>query len=58
MLVLGAERDTFFTRREVRATARAYGATAVFFPMAHDMMLEEGWPAVADHVLRWIATLP
>jgi pimeloyl-ACP methyl ester carboxylesterase len=58
MLVLGADRDTFITRQEVRATARAYGTTAAFFPMAHDMMLEEGWQAVADHILRWIAQLP
>ena len=53
MLVLGADRDTFITRAEVRATARAYDTTATFFPVAHDMMLEDGWPAVADHILRW-----
>jgi hypothetical protein len=53
-LVLGADRDTFFTRGEVEATARAYGTEATFFPMAHNMMLEDGWPAVADHILGWL----
>jgi pimeloyl-ACP methyl ester carboxylesterase len=53
-LVLGADHDTFFTRGEVEATARAYGTEAVFFPMAHNMMLEDGWPTVADHILGWL----
>lgn len=53
MLVVGADRDTFLTRGEVRATARAFGTTARFFPTAHDMMLEDGWSLVADHVRRW-----
>jgi pimeloyl-ACP methyl ester carboxylesterase len=56
-LVLGAERDTFITRAEVEATARAYRTEATFFAMAHDMMLETGWPAVADHIVQWLAWL-
>jgi hypothetical protein len=41
------------------ATARAYGTTAVIFPdMAHDMMLESGWHAVADHMITWLEQLP
>jgi hypothetical protein len=35
-------------------TARAYGTEAVFFPMAHNMMLEDGWQDVADHIIRWL----
>ena len=55
MLVLGAEHDRIFTRREVEATARAYQAVACMFPgMAHDMMLEAGWRDVADTILAWL----
>ena len=32
MLVLGAERDAFFTLDEVRRTARAYGTEAEILP--------------------------
>jgi pimeloyl-ACP methyl ester carboxylesterase len=55
MLVLGAEFDGFFNRREVAATARAYRTTAEFFPaMGHNMMLEPGWDAVADRIDGWL----
>jgi pimeloyl-ACP methyl ester carboxylesterase len=57
VLVLGAERDTFFTRKEVEATARAYRTEATLFPMAHNMMLEDGWEDVADHIVRWLDDL-
>jgi pimeloyl-ACP methyl ester carboxylesterase len=58
LLVLGGDRDTFFTPREVTSTARAYGTTPTFFPMAHDMMLEDGWQDVADHIIRWLENVP
>jgi alpha-beta hydrolase superfamily lysophospholipase len=54
LLVLGATRDIAISRREVEATARAYGTSAGFFDMAHDMMLEPGWQAVADRILGWL----
>lgn len=54
VLVLGGEKDTIFNRKEVEATARAYHTQATFFNMAHDMMLEDGWQDVADHILRWL----
>ncbi|MCV7229161.1 alpha/beta hydrolase [Mycolicibacterium komossense] len=55
MLVLGAELDGFFSMREVRATARAYRTVAEFFPaMGHNMMLEPGWAAVAEHIDTWL----
>jgi pimeloyl-ACP methyl ester carboxylesterase len=56
-LVLGARNDTIFTTREVQATAGAYDAELKIFPdMAHDMMLEPGWPAVADCMIAWLRT--
>jgi alpha-beta hydrolase superfamily lysophospholipase len=56
-LVLGAENDIVFTQREVRATAAAYHTEAEIFPeMAHDMMLEPGWAAVAERIHAWLET--
>ncbi len=58
VLVLGAEDDTLISRGDVEATARAHGTPAVLFPaMAHAMMLEPGWKAVADHILAWFQEL-
>jgi len=55
LLVLGAADDRLISPGEVEATARAYGMRAEFFPnMAHDMMLEDGWRAVADRILGWL----
>jgi len=54
-LVLGAANDAVFSVEDVRSTARAYGTNAEIFPnMAHEMMLEEGWQAVADRILGWL----
>ena len=54
ILVLGAARDNVFTKSEVEATALAYNTEVEIFPdMAHDMMLESGWQAVADRILGW-----
>jgi len=54
-LVLGAAKDALFTPDEVQAAARAYGTQAEIFPdMAHEMMLEAGWRAVADRILDWL----
>jgi pimeloyl-ACP methyl ester carboxylesterase len=58
VLVLGADEDTAHTRKEILATARAYGTEAEFFPdMGHNMMLEPGWPAVAERINSWLGTL-
>lgn len=55
VLVLGAADDQIFTPHEIRQTAKAYGTEAEIFPqMAHDMMLERGWQAVADRILAWL----
>jgi alpha-beta hydrolase superfamily lysophospholipase len=55
LLVLGAKNDKGITAGEVEATAQAYGTqAAIFSDMAHDMMLEVGWQAVADRILVWL----
>jgi pimeloyl-ACP methyl ester carboxylesterase len=57
LLVLGAEDDGANTRKEILATARAYGTEAEFFPdMGHNMMLAPGWAAVAERIHRWLST--
>jgi pimeloyl-ACP methyl ester carboxylesterase len=57
MLVLGAEEDGAHTRKEIVATAHAYGTEAEFFPdMGHNMMLEPGWVAVAERIHTWLGT--
>lgn len=56
ILVLGGANDVLITDADVRATASAYGTQAVFFPnIAHSMMLEPGWQAVADEIDTWLA---
>jgi pimeloyl-ACP methyl ester carboxylesterase len=55
LLVLGAECDGSLTPKEVHATARAYRTEAEIFPdMGHDMMLEPGWPNVAERIHGWL----
>lgn len=57
LLVLGAEQDGAHTRKEVQATARAYGTDAQFFPgMGHNMMLEPGWESVAERIHDWLGS--
>jgi pimeloyl-ACP methyl ester carboxylesterase len=56
ILVLGAANDRAISPREVEATARALGVKPEFFPgMAHDVMLETDWQAVADRILGWFS---
>jgi pimeloyl-ACP methyl ester carboxylesterase len=56
MLVLGAEHDAIVTHRQIHRTAAVYGAEAeIFADMAHDMMLELGWQAVAERIDGWLA---
>jgi pimeloyl-ACP methyl ester carboxylesterase len=55
VLVLGAENDGFLTVDDVRRTARAHRTEAeVFRGLGHDMMLDQGWEAVADRVDAWL----
>ncbi len=44
-----------FRPSQVEATARAYHTQAVIFPnMAHGMILEDGWEAVAGRIIAWL----
>jgi pimeloyl-ACP methyl ester carboxylesterase len=57
LLVLGAECDGSLTPKEVHATARAYRTEAEIFPdLGHDMMLESGWPNVAERIHDWLGS--
>ena len=56
VLVMGAANDQVITRDQVEVTARAYRTWPEMFPaMAHSMMLEKGWQAVADRMIAWLA---
>lgn len=55
VLVLGAEDDAFVFRGGLEATAKTYCTAAEIFPnMAHAMMLEPGWRAVAERICGWL----
>jgi hypothetical protein len=56
---MGAEHDGFFTLAEMRRTAAAYRTEAEILPaMGHDLMLDQGWPQVADRINTWIRETP
>jgi len=55
ILLLGAKNDTIFHVNEMEETAAAYGQKpGIFEDMAHDMMLEKYWQAVADQIIAWL----
>ncbi len=54
LLILGARDDRLVSNGDVRATARAYRVQPEFFPGGHDMMLEPGWPDVAQRIHCWL----
>jgi pimeloyl-ACP methyl ester carboxylesterase len=55
MLIVGGTNDAIFTVREFEQTAHSYGAELEIYPgVAHDMMLEAGWEAVADRIAEWL----
>lgn len=54
-LVAGAANDAFFFAHAIEEAARFHGVQPkVFAQMAHAMMLEPGWEAVAEHVHAWL----
>ena len=56
VLLLGAENDGFVSPAALGATGRAFGTTPEIFPgLAHAMMLDHGWEAVARRILEWLA---
>ena len=55
MLVLGAEDDAIFSPAEIRRTGLGYGAQTEIVPgIAHDMMLDTRWEAVAERIAQWL----
>jgi pimeloyl-ACP methyl ester carboxylesterase len=55
VLVIGAENDNVFYRRDIRKTGRAYNHKAVILAdTAHDIMLEKNWRQAADIILAWL----
>jgi pimeloyl-ACP methyl ester carboxylesterase len=55
LLVIGGENDRIIPPYLVQRAARAYRTEAIIFPgMAHDVMLETGWEAVAATILKWL----
>jgi pimeloyl-ACP methyl ester carboxylesterase len=57
--VLGVTGDRIATPADVSATALFYDTTATIIPgLAHMMMLERGWQAVAQSLLEWLERDP
>lgn len=56
-LVIGGRLDNAITEPEVHQTAKAFGTAAEFFDLGHNMMLEPGWPQVADRIHQWLGDL-
>ncbi len=55
LLFLGAERDELVPPTLVELGARSFGVQAEIVPgMGHAMMLDAGWQAVAERVVRWL----
>ncbi len=55
ILVLGADEDALVSKRAVEKTARVYNADCKFFhKMGHDLMLDDSWQVVADHMIEWM----
>ncbi len=55
VLVMGAEHDVFAAPHEVSRRAQAYDTQArIFQGMGHSMMLDAGWRAPLEVMLRWI----
>ena len=58
MFVLGAHGDRICRPDDVVATARHHGVTATLLPgLAHMLMLEPGWEAVAEALHGWMRDL-
>jgi pimeloyl-ACP methyl ester carboxylesterase len=55
VLVIGAEQDALYPPRDVHATAAYYGTEPIIIPnIGHEVMLEPGWPKVAECILSWL----
>jgi pimeloyl-ACP methyl ester carboxylesterase len=57
-LVIGGDQDAFFDVDEWQDTASAMKADLVVIPGAgHEIMLEESWPQLADHIDGFVSGL-
>ena len=57
VIVMGADEDRIFSPAEIEKTAGAYGGQAIMFAgMTHDMMLEDNWQKVAEHILAELSS--
>jgi pimeloyl-ACP methyl ester carboxylesterase len=55
ILVIGAANDAVVRENSIVKTARIYRADFKIFPnMAHDLMLDDGWKAVAEFIFDWL----
>ena len=52
---LGAESDAIIPPSSIQASATAYQTTATIFShRGHDLMLDQGWEEVVEHMMNWI----
>lgn len=55
VLVIGAENDAFIYPGALTETAKTYRTKAeVMAGMAHALMLDDGWPVVAERLIDWL----
>lgn len=58
LLVFGSPEDIVVGEAEIRKTASAYDAEVKLFPgIGHNMMLDQGWEQVADHISNWLSKM-
>lgn len=58
VLVLGTPDDGLISIKDVRDTARRYGAELIEFPgMGHDLMLDRRWAEPAGAMLGWVDSI-
>lgn len=58
VLVLGGEKDAFFSSTMIQTTANNYGVNSQIIPeVAHMMMLDPAWKIVAASILSWLKQL-
>ncbi len=56
--VIGAENDAVLSVKNVLQTAKVYNTKAIIIPnIAHDLMLDTNWEAVAKSIQNWLKTL-
>lgn len=54
MLILGSNRDWFFSKRTTIGIGKAYKTSVIFTDASHDMMLDPNWRTVADQIITFV----